>query len=443
MSTRPLANPGLLAYAAVALPVAMIGLPVYVQIPKFYHEAFGLQLATLGALLLGVRLLDAVLDPVLGHFSDIARQRGQPRLAGFAIGVPMLLAGSAALFVPPALGATAAAAWLAVASIMTYAALSLMQICHHAHGAEMARAPDERIRVTAWREALTLFGILAGAALPASLAGDSGPAAGFARFIALFALLLVAGALITRWGAPPAVVASTGASLPRLREAVALPLANRGFRWLAGIHLCNGTAAAVPATLVLFFVQDIIARPALAGTFLAIYFLAGALVMPLWPRLAARLGTARCWGLSMAFAAAVFAGAFALGAGDTVGFGCICALSGLALGADLALPPVLLAGVIEHDERTGHGYRGGAYFGLWALVTKFTVALAAGLALPLVAALGYVPASSDAQGLRALAACYALLPCALKLAAIALLWCAPPLDRAPPPVHAARQPRLA
>jgi Na+/melibiose symporter-like transporter len=416
----------LLAYAAVALPLAMIGLPVYVQIPKFYHESFGLELGTLGALLLGVRLLDAVLDPALGHCSDLTRQRGWPRLAGFAIGVPLLLAGSTALFVPPALSAGATAAWLAAASLLCYGALSLLQICHHAHGAEMARAPLERTRITAWREALGLIGILGGAALPACLAPGDDAAGGFARFVSLFAVLLIIGAGITWQGAPAAVILPTAtAPGPRLRESWTLPLANPGFRWLAAIHLCNGTSAAIPATLVLFFVEDVIARPALAGLFLALYFLTGALAMPLWPRLAARLGTAPAWGVSMIFAAVVFAGSFVLEAGDTLGFGLICALSGLALGADLALPPVLLAGVIERDEHSGHGYRGGVYFGLWALIGKLAVAFAAGIALPLVATLGYVPGSGDHPGTRALAACYALLPCVLKLTALALLWRAP------------------
>ena len=96
-------------------------------------------------------------------------------------------------------------------------------------------------------------------------------------------------------------------------------------------------------------------------------------------------------------------------------------LSGLAVGADLALPPALLAGVIG---AAGHaGSREAAYFGVWNWGVQMTLALAAGIALPLLAWLGFVPGSGGATG--ALVAAYALLPCALKLVAAALLWRAP------------------
>jgi Na+/melibiose symporter-like transporter len=48
--------------------------------------------------------------------------------------------------------------------------------------------------------------------------------------------------------------------------------------------------------------------------------------------------------------------------------------------------------------------------------------LAAGLALPALAALGYAPGAQDPQALRALTWAYCLLPCGLKLAAAGLLF---------------------
>jgi GPH family glycoside/pentoside/hexuronide:cation symporter len=57
----------------------------------------------------------------------------------------------------------------------------------------------------------------------------------------------------------------------------------------------------------------------------------------------------------------------------------------------------------------------GAYFGWWNFATKLNLALAAGLALPLLGLLGYAPAAR-AQALQALVA-YCLLPCVLKLLA--------------------------
>jgi Na+/melibiose symporter-like transporter len=66
--------------------------------------------------------------------------------------------------------------------------------------------------------------------------------------------------------------------------------------------------------------------------------------------------------------------------------------------------------------------RAGACFGWWNFVTKANLALAAGLSLPLLAALGYAPGARDASATAALAVVYAGLPVVLKLGAVALLW---------------------
>lgn len=124
----------------------------------------------------------------------------------------------------------------------------------------------------------------------------------------------------------------------------------------------------------------------------------------------------------MLAAVGAFVWAGTLHNGAIVPFFAISVLSGLVLGADLALPPALLADLIERGATTASGLRSGSYFGIWALATKLTLALAAGIALPLVALLGYVPGTSHtAAGLTALAWCYAGLPCGLKLVAFCLL----------------------
>ena len=64
----------------------------------------------------------------------------------------------------------------------------------------------------------------------------------------------------------------------------------------------------------------------------------------------------------------------------------------------------------------------GACFGWWNFVTKANLALAAGLALPLLALLGYAPGARDAEAVAALAGVYGFAPLALKLGAIVLLW---------------------
>jgi glycoside/pentoside/hexuronide:cation symporter, GPH family len=129
---------------------------------------------------------------------------------------------------------------------------------------------------------------------------------------------------------------------------------------------------------------------------------------------------ARTWLLGMVLAIATFAGATQLGAGDTAAFVVVCALSGIALGSDLAIPSALLAGLIA---QAGDGGRAeGAYFGWWNFATKLNLALAAGLSLPLLAWLGYAPGTQEPAALGVLTIAYCVLPCALKALAATLLY---------------------
>jgi len=84
------------------------------------------------------------------------------------------------------------------------------------------------------------------------------------------------------------------------------------------------------------------------------------------------------------------------------------------------LPAAILAGVIQRAGDAGRAE--GAYFGWWNFATKLNLALAAGIALPVLQAFGYAPGSHDEAALTTLALAYGALPCVLKLAAAALLY---------------------
>lgn len=418
-SPSTIATRHLLAYAALGVPLAMAALPIYVLVPNFYTGTLGLELGLVGVILLLARSLDALQDPVLGYLSDRTRQRGGTRLRWVAAGIPLLAVGMWGLLTPPALTSTALAGWLVLTLVVTYLGFSMVSVSYQALGAELSSDRLERTRVTAWREGLALIGVFVAAALPEWWASTIGPQASYARFALLFvSLLVLMGGISLRW-TPRPQAAMPEQALARVVpwRAMFTPLRNPRFRRLALVFALSGIAASIPATVVLFFVKDVIGRADLGGAFLVMYFAAGAAGMPLWLVAARRYGKAGAWLLGMALSIAAFVWAFWLQPGDVTAFFVICALSGLALGADLALPPALLADAIDDDELAGMARSEGAYFGLWHLLSKANLALAAGLGLPLLAALGYTPGTTSSEGLLALSAVYALVPCALKLAA--------------------------
>jgi glycoside/pentoside/hexuronide:cation symporter, GPH family len=404
----------LFAYGLFGMPLAMAALPLYVHLPKFYGDHLGVNLALLGGVLLALRLMDGVIDPVLGVLSD----RGGARKRWLLLAAPLLALGMIALFTPLPRAEAPLIVWLSLSLALVYGAFSLATINHQAWGAELSNAPVERTRITAVREGLALVAVVIAAVLPGFLGGNDG---GLGRFAVLFGVFTLACAVVTvRFTpAPPALPAAV-ATATSFRALLARPLADRMFRRLLLVFMLNGIAAAIPATLVLFFIADVLEAESRQGIFLALYFIAGAAGMPLWVKLSARIGKPNAWLVSMLVAIAAFVWASRLGAGDTTAFTIICVMSGIALGADLALPPSLLADVIgRHGAMAGTG----SYFGLWTLATKLNLALAAGIALPLLSALGYAPGGRDHAALTALAMVYAFVPCVLKLAAFAaLVW---------------------
>ena len=397
-----------LHYGLLGLPLAFVALPLYVILPNHYAREFGVPLATLGAVLLAARLLDALIDPLIGRGCDRLFARSPRAVLGFAAAAAVVLAGGfGLLFFPATTAPDALLAWAGVMLVITYAAYSALSVAHQSWGAMLGGNEAYRSRVVAWREGLGLLGVVLASVTPVLL--------GLPATVVLFGATLVLG-----W------IAWTRALRPRTntRHATAgiwQPFRRPAFRRLLAVFVLNGIASAVPATLVLFFVQDRLQAPkAVESAVLAVYFLCAAASIPVWLGVVARLGLARSWLLGMLLAVAAFVGATQLGAGDITAFLVVCALSGLALGTDLALPGALLAGVIADSGDRGRSE--GAYFGWWNFATKLNLALAAGLALPLLGLFGYAPGARDAQALQALTIAYCLLPCILKLAASAALY---------------------
>lgn len=422
MTGGALTRARLAAYSALALPLAMAALPVYVHVPKFYADDLGLSLAVVGAILLAARCLDAIQDPLLGWLSDRSASAAGGRNRYVLAAVPLLALGVLAVFNPPGLSGGALGAWLAVSLVVVYLGFSMATISYFAIGAAISTDYHERTRVTAARGALGVIGVLVAAALPDWLAGTHGAGEGLRLFSLLFVPILLVGAGLMLFGTPlPPVAWPMRGSL---RESLLRPLRNPGFRWLLGVFAISGVASAIPATLILFYVQDVLQQPQLNAVFLGLYFLFGALGMPLWVAASRQIGKKNAWLFGMGMSVIAFIGAYLLGSGDAVEFGIVCAVSGIAYGAELALPPSILADIVDRDDPAQQQRSDGAYFGLWQLTEKLNLALAAGIALPALGFLGYRPGTEQLPMGR-LSLMYAAVPCLLKIVAVIALWLAP------------------
>lgn len=420
---RAVARSRVLLYGLPGLPLAVLGIPLYVYLPPYYAEQLGV--GAVGFLLLLARLWDVVTDPVVGGLGDRLRVGFGRRKTLILLGVPFLMFGVDQLFRPPG---DAGAGHLLVWSFITYLAWTMVSLPYSAWGAELSRDYDQRSSITGSREGFVLAGMLIAIVLPALTLADPEESAGAA--LEQLAWLL--------WVSLPATVLVALVAVPEprhllppvpWREGFQLLRDNKPFFRLLVAYIMNGLANALPATLFLLFADHVLRAGGQAGVMLVTYFLAGLAGIPLWLWLARRLGKHRTWAVSMLWAAAIFAWVPLLGPGDASLFIVICLLSGLSLGIDMALPSSIQADLVDLDTARGGGQRTGLYFGLWGMATKLALALAVGLAYPLLGVAGFDANSSDPEGVWALSLLYGLAPIPFKLAAVWLVW-GFPVDRA-------------
>jgi GPH family glycoside/pentoside/hexuronide:cation symporter len=422
MGLMALTLPRLLAYALPALPLAVLTLPLYIVVPTYYAATLGVPLAAVGQALLLVRIVDALTDPVVGVLADRTRPRFGRRRTWFLAAVPVTVAAVWLLFVPPA---GAGAGWLFGFGVLLSLGTTASLIPYWAWGAELATDYAGRNRVAAARETVVVLGTLVATATPAvasAMSGDDGGGTALLLLAAFVALLLPLTAAAAVALVPEPVEYSR--SRLDLRSGLAGLARNRPFLRLLAAFVLNGFANGLPATLFLFFVNERLQAPDQAGILLFAYFLCGVAGVPLWLAVARWIGKHRTWCIAMTFNAAVFAVVPLLGPGDAGIFLGVCILTGIALGADLVLPSSIQADVIDVDTAESGEQRTGTYVAAWGLGTKLALALAVGIAFPVLDWAGF-SADGGLQtdfGLTTLALLYAGVPVLMKLAAIALMW---------------------
>ncbi|WP_438956586.1 MFS transporter [Cognatiyoonia sp.] len=392
------------AYSLFAALISAAGLPIYIYAPKYYADTYGVSLTTLGTLLFALRFFDVVQDPVLGWISERLRAS---KAFWVSMGAVLLAASMWGLFAvaPP----FAPIWWFGLTITGLFTAFSFLTINFYAQGVVKAsKMENGHVRLAAWRETGALLGVCVAAVAPTILMSFVDEP------FAIFALGFVAAVAIgTLWIWPEWSKAPVSEP-SNISVIVSDPIARR----LLILALFNATPLAVSSTLFLFFVESRLGAVGWEGPLLVLFFLAAALSAPIWSRIALRLGSKRTLLVAMVLAIISFAYTVILSTGDEIQFAVICVLSGVTIGADLTLLPAMFARRMAKVSPNG-----GQGFGLWSLVSKFTLAFAAVILLPVLENAGFVAGQTDLpeSTLNTLTMLYAGVPLILKLVAVAIL----------------------
>jgi len=410
-----------IAYSAPAYALAVIGIPVYVYIPKFYTDVVGINVILLGYILFSVRIFDAVTDPVLGYLSDRTHSKYGRRRPYIAVGSFFVAAAMFLLFNPPHASPSVETVWFGVFIYALFLFWTVVTVPYESLGPEITFDYHERTSLFGMRDGFLIAGTLAAASAPALvqwLFGLPSTADGErAKFfwISVFYTPLLIG---TAWWCVLAIKErrpkenQTNLGLASgLRQVVR----NRPFMILLAAYTISAIGNNLPATLILFYVQYVL-KSELADFFLLLYFVTGILFLPGWIYISRRTGKKAAWLVSMGVNSGAFLGVFFLGPGDAWIYGVLVFLSGIGFGATLALPSAIQADVIDYDELLTEERREGQYIGWWSIAKKLAAAVGIGAGLAILGMAGYTPNVEQTESVQlALRILYALVPSVLNL----------------------------
>lgn len=414
-----LLSKGLLArYGWLGFSLAMLGIPLYVYLPTYYVEQSALSFSAVGAALLLARTLDVITDPLIGWCSDRI-QHIVSRAVQIALSSLILAVGVYHLWLPDL--ATLSTTELFIWSFITYLAWTAMTIPYLALAAEISTQAYPKSQLSGVREGFAIMGVVTVLLLPV-LSGLSAQSTDFYRLLFVLFLVSLFSASVWLINLPTLPLKPIHAISPWQLLKNIKQQQPKVFSIMPSYFL-NNFANALPATLFLVFVADYLQLESLTGGFLMAYFLSGLIALPIWIKLSKKFGKRPVWQASMLLASVSFLGVFFLQSGDALGFFIVSILTGLSLGVDVAMPASIQSDLVQESGKSPTKNRpqlnsqsSGLLFGLWGLLTKLALALAVGIAFPILD----WSAALDQQN-KALLWLYAGLPILLKLMAWRLL----------------------
>jgi glycoside/pentoside/hexuronide:cation symporter, GPH family len=409
----------LLAYGCIALPLSTIGLPLSIYLAPFYAGELGLPLAALGTAMVLARLVDVVVDPMIGIISDRWRPSVGRRKIWLPIGVLLLVLGSWMLFQPEkGVGIGYFFGWTTV----MYLGFTATKLPFEAWGAELSPDYKERTRVATFRQAYSLIGLVVATLIPAFvlMRGGATTADVLAGMSWIIIILLPLAAMLTFLVVPDHSPAEqkTGETIWRQWR----PLWRNGpFRMIALALFIAYIAETARVTITLFFARDVIGVTNIGAVYVY-YFVAGLVAVPFWGWFGNRIGKHRALMVAFSLLIIINSSMFFLAKGQTDLFTAMFIAKGLCFGALELLPAAMIADTVDIDVAQTKRQRQGLFFAIVGIVVKLGQAFGQGLSLNLLGLAGYDAAGSNTEAaISSLRLLYAIMPNLLLLLSLWLL----------------------
>ena len=413
MNNNTLKSKTVFLYGILGIPIAFLGFPLYIYLPTFYVEHIGLSVGIVGAILLIARLIDMIIDPFIGRFCDIY----STKFNIIFISSIFLVLGLFFLIKPIYYNYF----WLFLFSIITYISYSFVLIPYLSLNSILSNNENDNTRLAFSREIFIIIGVLISLLIPyIFLVSDNSKKS---LELLLYTILIIFPIILTIFytNLKSLEIKNKNIISDNFFESLKIFFINYPHhKKLFFAFLLNNLANALPATLFLFFVKYVLVLEEKTGLFLIIYFLSAIIIFPFWIKLSTKISKKSTWILSIIIAISAFSFVPFLSKGDFLYFAIICVITGMCLGADMALPSSIQADVANETKQKNEDITG-VLFGFWAMITKLSLSLAVAISFISLEFTNFETQSINEISILAIIILYSILPILFKLSSIILL----------------------
>ena len=389
-------------YSLPSIPLAAAQIAVYIAVPAIYSKIAAVGIGITGLVIMISRVIDMITDPILGTFLDRMVEKIGWKF-WLLIGFPLISIGIFILF-NPLDGLEIFSLLLGV--IFVTLGWTFFSIPWWGIGIAISNSnSNDRFKVVSFRELLTIPGVILGLFLIhfSNISGE---------IFLIISILFLSPLFIKKIPIPNISNVKGTSYFLNIKN---LFKNNSNFKYLCLSYFFIGLSNGVTSILFILFVEFIIGGS--PQNFLSIYFISAFIGLPFVYMLASKYNKKRIWTSFIILACICFLPVVFLSNNSTTLFMVICIISGFCLSADLIIPSSIQADIIYKEQQQNKNVLVGKIYSVWSFIQKLSLALSAGVCLPLLGYFGFNPSEVNTQ-LLPLSFAYGIIPIILRIPAI-------------------------
>ena len=389
-------------YSLPSIPLAAAQIAVYIAVPAIYSKIAAVGIGITGLVIMISRVIDMITDPILGTYLDRMVEKIGWKF-WLLIGFPLISIGIFILL-NPLDGLEIISLLLGI--IFVTLGWTFFSIPWWGIGIAISNSnSNDRFKIVSYRELLTIPGVILGLFL-IHFSNVSG------EIFLIISILFLSPLFIKKIPIPNISNVKGESYFLNIKN---LFKNNSNFKYLCLSYFFIGLSNGVTSILFILFVEFIIGGS--PQNFLSIYFISAFIGLPFVYMLASKYNKKRIWTSFIILACICFLPVVFLSNNSTTLFMVICIISGFCLSADLIIPSSIQADIIYNEQQKNKNVLVGKIYSVWSFIQKLSLALSAGVCLPLLGYFGFNPSEVNTQ-LLPLSFAYGIIPIILRIPAI-------------------------